>query len=277
MKSQAQKDYERIEKAIHFALEHFKSQPTLEQMAKAVELGPHHFQRLFKEWVGVSPKKFIQFISLGYAKELLKQQTSLLEAAHQIGLSGSARLHDLFITIEGMTPGEYKDGGANLLIRYQLSVCQFGKIIVGSTHKGVCFLSFYRSEKEALKKLKSEFPRAQLRAESDDFQLRALSIFNEDWTKVESVKLHLAATPFQLKVWQTLLLIPCGELTTYQDIARYLKSPNSSRAVGNAIGKNPIAFLIPCHRVIRSTGLLGGYRWGLPRKAAIIGWEAVKK
>lgn len=277
MKSQVQKDYERIEKAIHFALEHFKSQPTLEQMAKAVELGPHHFQRLFKEWVGVSPKKFIQFISLDYAKELLKQQTSLLEVAYQVGLSGSARLHDLFITIEGMTPGEYKDGGANLLIRYQLSVCQFGKIIVASTHKGVCFLSFYKSKSEALKKLKSEFPCAQLRAESDDFQLRALSIFNEDWTKIENVKLHLAATPFQLKVWQTLLLIPSGELTTYQDIAKHLKRPNSSRAVGNAIGKNPIAFLIPCHRVIRSTGLLGGYRWGLPRKAAIIGWEAVKK
>ncbi len=271
------KDFERIEKAIHFALEHFRAQPSLEEMARAVNLSPHHFQRLFKNWVGVSPKKFIQFLSLDYAKELLLQKSSVLEASHQVGLSGSSRLHDLFITIEGMTPGEFKDGGANLLIRYQLSSCQFGKVIVASTSKGVCFLSFYKNKTDALKSLKAEFPRAKIVEENDELQHQALSIFKEDWSNPQRVKLHLNATPFQLKVWRTLLLIPWGEVQSYQDIAEHLQSPKSARAVGSAIGKNPIAFLIPCHRVIRGSGMLGGYRWGLPRKAAILGWEAINK
>ena len=246
-------------------------------MAEEANVSIYHFQRLFTEWAGVSPKKFLQYISVNRAKRILKEgQGSLFDAAFEIGLSGTGRLHELFIHIEGMTPGEYKVGGKGLTINYRFAKTLFGEILVASTSKGVCYMTFCDNREQALAELGHHFPFATFEKHPDEFQERALAVFSMDWTNLNEVKLHLRGTEFQLKVWETLLKIPMGTLTTYGDIANYLDSPSSSRAVGTAVGDNPIAFLIPCHRVIRSTGALGGYHWGLTRKTAIIGWEAAK-
>ncbi|MCB0415891.1 MAG: methylated-DNA--[protein]-cysteine S-methyltransferase [Bdellovibrionales bacterium] len=270
-------NYERIEKAIIFINENFQRQPSLAEVAAAVHLSPAHFQRLFSWWAGVSPKKFIQYLSLDYAKERLKNgESSLLDTAYETGLSGTGRLHDLFINIEGMTPGEYKSGGEGLSISYSFASSPFGQLIVGSTSKGICHLFFENDNERALKVLGERFPNAVLRKEIDENQKNALRIFREDWQNLDQIKLHLAGTPFQIKVWESLLRIPLGEVKTYGGIAREIGNPKSSRAVGTAIGSNPVAFLIPCHRVIQSSGKLGGYMWGVPRKSAILGWEAAK-
>ena len=219
----------------------------------------------------------MQYISVEYAKSLLKQKTtSLFDAAIESGLSGSGRLHDLFINIEGMTPGEYKNGGENLSINYSFSESPFGKIIVGSTTKGVSYLAFEEDEKKAFDSMKHRFPNAHFKKATDRFQQNALAIFNNDWENLNSIKLHLKGTDFQLKVWETLLKIPKGRLAAYRDVANEIKKPTASRAVGTAIGANPVAYLIPCHRVIQSSGIFGGYHWGTTRKLAIIGWEAAK-
>lgn len=270
-------NYIRIEKAIAYIKEHFKEQPSLEDVAAVVNLSPFHFQRLFSQWAGVSPKKFMQYLSIGYAKQLLKEQgASLLETSHAAGLSGTGRLHDLFINIEGMTPGEYKNGGKNLAINYSFSESPFGQIIVASTPKGVCHIFFEEDKQHALNRLQRRFPEAVYQSQTDQFQQDALCIFHKDWHQLDQIKLHLAGTPFQLKVWDSLLKIPLGQLSTYGAIAQCMGQPKSARAVGTAIGSNPIAFLIPCHRVIQSSGKIGGYMWGSDRKSAIIGWEAAK-
>lgn len=274
MTDQKQIDYERIETAIHFIRDNFKEQPPLEKIAKAVHVSPYHFQRMFSEWAGVSPKKFMQYISLGYAKDLLKNRMTLLDAAYEAGLSGASRLHDLFVTIDGMTPGEFKNGGANLIINYCFAESPFGKMIVASTTKGICHMFFEEDERKALADLKVRFPNAKYHQITDKFQQDALFIFQKDWRQLDKIKLHLAGTPFQLKVWESLLKIPMGALSTYGDIAKDIGNPKSSRAVGTAIGSNPVAFLIPCHRVIQSGGKIGGYMWGPDKKTAIIGWEA---
>ena len=278
MTDQDQINFDRIEKAIHYINNNFQNQPSLEQIAAAVNLSPFHFQRLFSEWAGVSPKKFIQYISIEYAKTLLKdQQTTLLDTAYQTGLSGTSRLHDLFINIEGMTPGEFKKKGEGLEINYCFAESPFGKIIVASTPKGVCHMFFEEDESLAYNNLRQRFPNANYHQITDKFQQDALFIFQKDWNQIDNIKLHLNGTPFQLKVWESLLKIPMGNLRTYRDIAKSIGQPNASRAVGTAIGSNPIAFLIPCHRVIQSSGNIGGYMWGPTRKSAIIGWEAAKK
>jgi AraC family transcriptional regulator of adaptative response/methylated-DNA-[protein]-cysteine methyltransferase len=268
-------DYERIKKAIEFIQSNFQQQPDLDAVAKEVYLSPFHFQRLFKDWAGVSPKKFLQYISLQHAKKLLHQHT-VSDAAYETGLSGSSRLHDLFINIEGMTPGEYKNGGEQLQINYSFAETPFGNIIVASTPKGVCHLAFADDEKEALQQLQLQFPNAQFRQVVDTIQQNALFIFTQDWKDLSKIKLHLKGTPFQIKVWEALLKIPMGDVSTYSGIANTINNPNASRAVGTAIGDNPVAFLIPCHRVIRSTGDFGQYHWGSLRKTAMIGWEAAK-
>ena len=268
-------DYERIKKAIEFIRSNFQQQPDLDAVAKEVYLSPFHFQRLFKDWAGVSPKKFLQYISLQNAKKLLHQHT-VSDAAYETGLSGSSRLHDLFISIEGMTPGEYKNGGEHLQINYSFAETPFGNIIVASTAKGICHLAFADDEKEALQQLQLQFPNAQFRQVVDTIQQNALFIFTQDWKDLSKIKLHLKGTPFQIKVWEALLKIPMGDVSTYSGIANTINNPNASRAVGTAIGDNPVAFLIPCHRVIRSTGDFGQYHWGSIRKAAMIGWEAAK-
>jgi AraC family transcriptional regulator of adaptative response/methylated-DNA-[protein]-cysteine methyltransferase len=268
-------DYERIKKAIEFIRSNFQQQPDLDAVAKEVYLSPFHFQRLFKEWAGVTPKKFLQYISLQHAKKLLQQHT-VSDTAYETGLSGSSRLHDLFISIEGMTPGEYKNGGEQLRINYSFAETPFGNIIVASTPKGICHLAFADNEKDALQQLQSQFPNAQFRQVVDAIQQNALFIFTQDWKDLSKIKLHLKGTPFQIKVWEALLKIPMGDVSTYSGIANTINNPNASRAVGTAIGDNPVAFLIPCHRVIRSTGDFGQYHWGSIRKTAMIGWEAAK-
>lgn len=276
MIEQKQSNYERVETAIHYINEHFKEQPSLDDIAKAIHVSPYHFQRIFSEWAGVSPKKFMQYISLNYAKSLLKNRMPLLDVTYETGLSSCSRLHDLFVNIEGMTPGEFKNGGADLTINYCFAESPFGKVIVASTSKGVCAMSFEEDENQALIDLKKRFPNAKYHQYADKFQQDALLIFQQDWHNLHKIKLHLTGTPFQLKVWESLLKIPLGALVTYGDIAQDIGNPKSSRAVGSAIGSNPVAFLIPCHRVIQSSGKISGYLWGETKKKAIIGWEAAK-
>src|SRR5262245_44748531 len=268
-------DYERIKKAIEFIQENFQEQPDLDAVAKEVYLSPFHFQRLFKDWAGVSPKKFLQYISLQHAKKLL-QHHSVMETAFETGLSGSGRLHDLFVSIEGMTPGEYKNGGEQLPINYSFAETPFGNIIVASTPKGICHLAFADDEKKALQELKLQFPKAQFKQVVQSVQQNALCIYTQDWKNLSKIKLHLKGTSFQIKVWEALLKIPMGDVSTYSSIANQIKNPNASRAVGTAIGDNPVAFLIPCHRVIRSTGEFGQYHWGSVRKTAMLGWEGAR-
>jgi len=277
MVDQAHVNYNRIAKAIDYIKTHFKDQPSLDEIARAVGISSFHFHRMFSDWAGVSPKKFMQYLSIEYAKQLLKkEQSTLLDAAYETGLSSTSRLHDLFINIEGMTPGEFKNGGDKLIINYCFAESPFGKIIVASTAKGICHMFFDEDEPQAVSKLISRFPNAQYYQVVDKFQQDALFIFQKDWRQLDQIKLHLNGTAFQLKVWETLLKIPLGGLTTYVDIAKKISNPKASRAVGTAIGKNPVAFLIPCHRVIQVSGNTGGYMWGDTRKSAIIGWEASK-
>lgn len=277
MSGQEQLNYNRIAAAIEYIRQNFKDQPNLDEVAEKINLSPFHFQRLFSEWAGVSPKKFLQYISVAHAKYMLKsKQVTLFDAAFETGLSGTGRLHDMFIKIEGMTPGEYKNGGENLYINYSFAETPFGNMLVASTAKGVCFMAFAEDEQNARNDLQRIFPHAHFKQMVDRIQQQALYIFTQDWQHLKNIKLHLKGTSFQLKVWETLLKIPMGQLSTYGNIAASIEKPTASRAVGTAIGSNPVAFLIPCHRVIQSTGLLGGYMWGPTRKAAIIGWEAAK-
>ncbi len=270
-------NYKRIAEAIEYIKLNFKDQPNLDEVANKVHLSPFHFQRLFSEWAGTSPKKFLQYTTVEYAKTLLKEnQATLFETAHEIGLSGTGRLHDLFISIEGMTPADYKNGGRNLAINYSFAESPFGNILVASTPKGICYMAFADDESVAFLTMQNQFPNAYFKQMVDLIQQNALYIFTHDWSKLNQIKLHLKGTDFQLKVWQTLLKIPFGQLTTYGAIANKIENPNASRAVGTAIGSNPVAFLIPCHRVIQSSGIFGGYMWGNTRKTVIIGWEGIK-
>jgi len=277
MNSQEETNFGRIASAIHYINTNFKAQPGLDEIAERVNLSPFHFQRLFTEWAGVSPKKFLQYLTIAHAKKMLKDsQATLFDTAFETGLSGTGRLHDLFINIEGMTPGEYKNGGEQLRINYHIADTLFGKVLVASTVKGVCYIAFTEDENAELLTLKAKFPQAQYQQQTDAFQQDVLHIFLQNWLQPRQLKLHLKGTDFQLKVWETLLTIPAGRLSTYGSIARSIGLPSASRAVGTAIGANPIAFLIPCHRVIQSTGVFGQYRWGSVRKQAIIGWEAAQ-
>ncbi|HJW17928.1 MAG TPA: methylated-DNA--[protein]-cysteine S-methyltransferase [Flavisolibacter sp.] len=277
MNQQAHYNFTRITEAIEYLTQNFKKQPSLDEVAERIHVSPFHFQRLFSDWAGVSPKKFLQFLTIDHAKNILQQQgTTLSDATCETGLSGTGRLHDLFINIEGMTPGEYKNGGAQLSINYSFAESPFGNILVASTTKGICYLAFADDEQRSLAELQQRYPNASYKQIMDLIQQNALYIFSHDWSKLDQVKLHLKGTPFQLKVWEALLKIPMGALSTYKTIARDIDNPNALRAVGTAIGQNPIAFIIPCHRVIQSTGTFGNYHWGTNRKTAMIGWEAAR-
>jgi AraC family transcriptional regulator of adaptative response/methylated-DNA-[protein]-cysteine methyltransferase len=269
--------YDRIATAIEFIRAHFKEQPDLGEVAEKVHLSPFHFQRLFSDWAGVSPKKFLQYLSIGHAKGMLKEQgATLSDTAFETGLSGTSRLHDLFIGIEGMTPGEYKNGGEALAINYSFAESPFGEILVASTPKGICHLAFIGQEEAAMADLQARFPQAHYRQTVDLIQQNALYIFSQDWSRLSDIKLHLKGTPFQLKVWEALLNIPMGHLSSYSLISQQIGQKGAARAVGSAVADNPVAFLIPCHRVIRSNGETGEYHWGSTRKTAMIGWEAAK-
>lgn len=277
MNTQQNLNYKRIAEAIEYIHLNFKEQPDLDAVASKVNVSPFHFQKIFTDWAGVSPKKFLQYISIKHAKQVLKNnQATLADAAFDTGLSGTGRLHDLFIKIEGMTPGEYKNGGEHIAINYSFAESPFGNLLVASTTKGICHMAFAEDEQTGLSVLQQHFPNARTRQKVDLIQQNALYIFTHDWSKLHQIKLHLKGSGFQLKVWEALLKIPSGQLSTYGAIAAAIDKPAASRAVGTAIGNNPVAFLIPCHRVIQSTGLTGGYMWGSTRKSAIIGWEAAK-
>ena len=276
MDTQKEIDYIRIAKAIEFFRLNYKMQPSLEEAAAHVHLSPYHFQRMFKQWAGVSPKQFLQYISADRAKSLLKdKRATLFETTYEIGLSSTSRLHDLFIKLEGMTPGEYKNGGENLQIKYSVAESPFDSVLIASTGIGICHVAFLdKGFDDALLKLQARFPNADYREASDNIQENALKLFDRDWSNLSEIKLHLKATPFQIKVWEALLKVPQGDLTTYSKLASSTDSPLACRAVGTAVGSNPVAFLIPCHRVIRSNGELGQYHWGSERKSLMIGWEA---
>lgn len=275
MNTQDTINYNRVAEAIDYLKQHFKEQPSLDEVAAKIHLSPFHFQRLFSEWAGTTPKKFLQFLTLEYAKSLLqKSQFSIADVAYETGLSGTSRLHDLFINLEGMTPAEYKNGGKELLIQYSYASSFFGEFLVASTSKGICFLAFETASSDSLIELQQLFPKAQFVEKQTDFHLQAIQFFQRTWEHPTSLHLHLKATPFQLKVWESLLKIPFGEVATYGAIASKINNPTAQRAVGTAIGSNPVAYLIPCHRVIQSSGQIGGYKWGPTRKSAILGWES---
>src|SRR5690606_453853 len=266
-------NYRRIEKAIYFILQRVRERPSLEEIAEHVHLSPFHFQRLFTAWAGTSPKKFMQYLQVSYAKQLLRdKQKTLFDTHLDLGISSTSRLHHLFVEIEGMTPAEYKQGGQNLTIAYYFYDTPFGTCLIGSTDKGICWMSFANDKEQAIAALKKSFPKATYIEGQQQIHQDALAIFSQS-EDLPQLKLHLRGTPFQLKVWEALLRIPKGQLRTYGQLAQDIAHPKASRAVGTAIGSNPIAFVIPCHRVIQSSGTFGGYMWNPVRKAAMIGWE----
>ncbi|MBJ6109273.1 methylated-DNA--[protein]-cysteine S-methyltransferase [Hymenobacter sp. BT523] len=269
-------DYQRIAAALAHLRANFQTQPSLEEVAERAHWSPFHFQRKFQEWAGVSPKKFLQYLSLDHAKRLLREQASVAEAAHETGLSSTGRLHDLFVTLEAMTPGEYRHGGAALVIQYSFGESPFGTYLVASTPKGICKLVFTDGAPAAVAELRQEWPNAVLAAATSGSHARVARFFARDFPPSERLHLHLKGTPFQLKIWESLLRIPEGELRTYSQLAAAAENGAAVRAAGTAIGANPVGYLIPCHRVIRGTGEFGQYRWGAHRKAVMLGWEAAR-
>ncbi|MDI9744243.1 cysteine methyltransferase [Acinetobacter nosocomialis] len=244
-----------------------------------MDLSPSYIQRQFQEWVGISPKKFVQYMSLQQAKYYLMQQRSLLDTALNTGLSGTGRLHDLFIQLEGMTPGEYKQQGNGVELNYSVETSPFGDLLVVSSEKGICSVRFVDSRENIEDIIKQYFPKAQLRNYSPIWHQQIAQWFRQDFSEhlQQKLPLNLAGTPFQLQVWEALLTIPEGQLRTYQDIADQIGKPKAVRAVATAIGQNPIAYLIPCHRVIRATGMVGEYHWQKGRKLALLAWEMAKQ
>jgi len=276
MRSQIE-DYSRIEKAILFLEENYHRQPELQEVAEKVNLSEYHFQRLFRRWAGISPKRFIQFLTLEHAKRLLGGSHSILDATYDAGLSSPGRLHDLFVNIEAMTPGEYKARGGGLQIHYGFHSSPFGECLLSVTERGICGLGFTDADGCAaiLHDFKSRWPKAVWNENVRTTQPYVQRIFGgEKRNGNRPLTLLLQGTNFQIKVWEALLKIPMGTVVPYEELATRVCSARAARAVGSAVGKNPIAFLIPCHRVIRKAGGIGGYHWGEPRKKAILAWEA---
>ncbi len=264
-------DARRMAEAIGFLARNYRRQPSLDEAAQSVGLSPFHFQRLFTRWVGVSPKKFVAYLTLEHAKRLLEDSTNVLEAAYDAGLSGPGRLHDLAVTIEALTPGELRERGRGLDIAYGFHPSPFGEALVMQTERGVCGLAFadHGEEDAALDDMMARWPSAHFVED----QKRARESIEKIFGHEGKVPLHLAGTPWQVKVWEALLRIPTGKLVTYEDVAESVSSPGAMRAVGTAVGRNPISWLIPCHRVLKKTGVLGGYHWGPDRKRAMLAYE----
>jgi AraC family transcriptional regulator of adaptative response/methylated-DNA-[protein]-cysteine methyltransferase len=275
---QLSEDYQRIEQAIRYLEENSRNQPELNEIAGALGLSEFHFQRLFTRWAGISPKRFLQFVTKENAKALLDRSENLLDTTLQVGLSSLGRLHDLFVTAEAVTPGEYKSRGAGLTIRYGLHASPFGQCLIGVTGRGICDLGFVQtSEGDALDELFAAWPQAELIEDQRTTAPLVEPIFDLNRRADAPLRLHLRGTNFQLKVWEALLQIEPGSVTTYGHIATLLGRPRAMRAVGNAVGQNPVPVLIPCHRVIRSLGEFGKYRYGAARKKALLGWELSKE
>ncbi|NID10625.1 methylated-DNA--[protein]-cysteine S-methyltransferase [Fibrivirga algicola] len=278
--------YEQVARAIDYLTANFREQPALDQLAETANLSVFHFQRLFTAWAGVSPKKFSQYLTIEYAKTQLRTGVPLAVAAQEAGLSGTGRLHDLFVTIEGVTPGQFKQAGAGLRVQYGVFDSLFGPYVLGAVNEKIAVLQFLTGEEASQPNVPEQlvataWPEAALEHDPARLQSLAGQIFpavNGTPTQANELPLRvlLRGSAFQLNVWAALLRIPEGQLVSYDQIAVAIGQPTASRAVGTAIGSNPIGYLIPCHRVIKKTGLFGGYRWGVGRKQAMLGWEAAR-
>ena len=275
---EAGRHYRQMGRAIRYLADHYQEQPSLDEAASAVGMSPFHFQRLFTRYVGVSPKSFVGHLTLEHAKASLESGASVLDAAFDVGLSGSSRLHDLCVKIEAMTPGDYARGGEGLTVEYGFYPSPFGAALLMATDRGLCGLGFADEgdEEAALSDMTSRWPKANFREAPEHMRELGRRIFDADKRTGEAIGLHLLGTPWQIKVWQALLSIPSGKLTTYHAIAKLLDKATASRAVGTAVGRNPISYLIPCHRVLGSDGALHGYHWGLARKRAMLAVEAAR-
>ncbi len=269
-------DYRRIESAIQYLEDNFRSHPDLEKIAASANLSKYHFQRLFKRWAGVTPTQFLGYLTLDYAKKCLSESRDILDTAYEAGLSGPGRLHDLFVTFDAVTPGEFKLMGESLEITYGFHSTRFGECLIGITERGICYLGFViDNEDNALRSLERKWPKASLVVNPDTTQPYIKRIFDSgDKTDQKPFHLLLKGTNFQINVWRALLTIPEGHMVSYRDIALKIGQPGSYRAVASAIAVNSIAYLIPCHRVIANSGHFNRYRWGAPRKKLICGWEA---
>ena len=277
--SQTAIDYERIEKAIQFLAENFHSQPSLKEIAAKMHVSEYHFQRLFSRWVGISPKRFLQFLTKEYAKTLLEKSINLLDVTYESGLTSPGRLHDLFVTCEAVTPGEYKAKGEGIEIAYGYHATPFGECMLAKTDRGICGLNFVQNDdrNSVFADLAHRWQNAKLIENPDVIRPLVKRIFDPPEEK-NSTPLHLvlSGTNFQIKVWEALIKIPMGAVVSYENVAAHIGMPKASRAVGNAVGSNPVSFVIPCHRVIRKTAEFGNYGGGVARKLAILGWEAVQ-
>ena len=277
MKSEQNLNYQRIERAIRFLEENFKRQPDLDEVADHVHVSPFHFQKMFTEWAGISPKRFLQFLTVDFLKEKLTESKNLIDAAESAGLSAQSRVYDLFTTLEAVTPQEYKTKGSGIRIEYGFHPTPFGYCLIGVTVRGTCWLSFLETDQDtkgALEELKQHWHNSVFHED----RILTGAVVKQIFDKDDKKKLHLfvKGTNFQIKVWEALLRIPEGSVTTYQGIANIINSPKAMQAVGSAVGSNHIAYLIPCHRVIRKDGILGEYRWHSSRKKGLIGWEMAK-
>ena len=270
-------DYELVKHTLAFISENWREQPSLDTLADQAGLSATHLQRLFTRWAGLSPKAFLQAVTLDHARGLLRDSASILDASYELGLSGPGRLHDLFITHEGMSPGIYKAKGRGLKIQYGFHDCPFGRALILITDEGLAGLAFsdHGDEKTAFADMSSRWPEANYTKNEAATAPYAKRIFeSERWKSDQPLKVIFIGTDFEIRVWETLLRIPFGKASTYSDIASHLGKPSAARAVGSAVGKNPISFVVPCHRVLGKSGGLCGYHWGLTRKRAILGWEA---
>ena len=272
---QLSEDYRRVAQAIHFIEQNVERQPSLEEIAAHVNLSPYHFHRLFRRWAGVTPKQFLQFLTIDYAKNMLAESQSVLETSLAVGMSGPGRLHDLFVTIEAVTPGEFKTKGSGLNIVYGVHATPFGACLLATTRRGVCGLTFIKNgdRRQAVDLLAQKWPGSRLVANPQATGPLVEQIFALQPAR-QPLKLLVKGTNFQIKVWSALLQIPPGSLASYSTIASRMNQPTATRAVANAVAQNSIGYLIPCHRVIRKVGAISSYRWGAVRKKAILGWEA---
>jgi AraC family transcriptional regulator of adaptative response/methylated-DNA-[protein]-cysteine methyltransferase len=275
--SAAAADYDVVRRAIAHIRGNWRTQPEIEQIAEAAGVTPTELHHLFRRWAGLTPKAFLQALTLDSARQLLRDSASVLDASYEVGLSGPGRLHDLFVTHESMSPGEWKTGGQGLTIYYGFHPAMFGTALVMATDRGLCGLAFADpgEEKAAITEMRSRWPRATYVEDSARTAPLCARIFDKKlWREDRPLRVVLIGTDFEVRVWETLLRIPMGRATTYSDIANNIGKPKAPRAVGAAVGKNPISFVVPCHRVIGKSGELTGYHWGLTRKRAMLGWEA---
>lgn len=273
--SEQEINYQRIEQAIVYLEKNFQRQPELDEVAEQVHLSPFHFQRIFTEWAGISPKRFLQFLTVDFLKAKLNETRNLVEAAESAGLSGQSRVYDLFTTLEAVTPQEYKLKGSGIRIEYGIHETPFGTCLIGVTDRGICWLSFIQPDEDVFKsieEMKQHWNSSVFHQNNEYTQTFTQKIFNPQ-QRQDKLHVLVKGTNFQIKVWEALLKIPMGSVTTYQGIAQQIQSPKAMQAVGSAVGSNHIAYLIPCHRVIRKDGVLGEYRWNPTRKKGMIGWE----